>query len=193
MTARRGQQGFTLVELVVAMAILSIVLAMAFGFFASATEHSADLQERNHLQGEVRLAVDQLVRELRQATFGADDPPLESIGPDALTVLTPDSSTPYHLRRVTWRASGGRLERSAAVSTDTDGAPWQFPPAGPFVAKLGSLRSAGVFEYLDAGGAPTADPAAVRSVVVSVAVDPNPSRPPGPQRYRTTVSLRAAR
>lgn len=180
-------------ELVVAMGILSIVLAMAFNFFALAIRHSSELNERTHVQTESRLAVDQLVRELRQAYSGSEVAALETMTPGSISFLSPDSADPYHLRRISYRATGSALERSATVSTDTDGAPWVFPEPGPYVTVLRSVRNTTVFAYRDDAGIETAAPAAVRTIQVTLELDPNPAQAPAAQTYRTTVNLRATR
>ena len=185
----RRQAGFTLTELLVAMLLLLTLLGVALPLLASATRHSREVEERTALQAEVRWAIEQLVRDLRQAYTGEDRPALESVGPSEIVFLSPDRAEPFHLRRVAYRALGGRLERAIAVSADTDGAPWDIPPLPAWTPVLDSIVDPVLFEYEDAAGVATTDAAAVRTVVVRVVVATGSDRPS--LVYRTRVTVRS--
>jgi prepilin-type N-terminal cleavage/methylation domain-containing protein len=60
----RDERGYTLVELITVMAILSIVLGGLTTVFASATNAEADMQNRYRAQQTARLALDKLRREV---------------------------------------------------------------------------------------------------------------------------------
>lgn len=66
---RRPEGGFTLVEILVAIAILGVVMTAIFNLYLG-TERSADTQDRiADVQQNVRFALDQVVRDIRMAGF----------------------------------------------------------------------------------------------------------------------------
>jgi prepilin-type N-terminal cleavage/methylation domain-containing protein len=188
----RDERGFTIIELVVAMTLLVTVVGVAYPLLGSAIRHSSDIEERSVLQGEARSAVDRLTNELRQGYTGDVTPPIETLTPAQITFLSPDRATPFHLRRISYRISGGVLERATAVSTDTDGPPWNLPVADTWKRMVGSVQNPAVFTYLDAAGLTTTSAAAVRTVGVTLLVAARTS--PGRMlTYQTSVKLRATR
>ena len=66
--AALGRRGMTLVELMVAMAIGSIVLAIVMTFTVFGGRSFAALGNYSVLDQQSRLGVDQMTREIRQAT-----------------------------------------------------------------------------------------------------------------------------
>lgn len=66
---RRCQAGFTLVEILVAIALLGVVMTAIFNLYLG-TERSADTQDQiADVQQNVRFALDQMVRDIRMAGF----------------------------------------------------------------------------------------------------------------------------
>ncbi len=63
----RQHQGFTLLELVATIAILSVLAMGIFGFIQSSTKGYIDFRERDQLQSEARFAVERIGREVRHA------------------------------------------------------------------------------------------------------------------------------
>lgn len=186
----RSQQGFTIVEMLVTMAIMGIVMG-AFGqTLLTSSKTSGRVEEQATLQNEVRVAVDRLTMDLRQATNANGTSPVESLSSTDLTFLSPDRLTPFHLRRISYRLVNGELQRSSATSTDADGWPWIWPATpATFYPEVGSITNTGLFTFYDANGAVTADPAAVRSVRISVTVAPRQAQG-GSARYSALVSIR---
>lgn len=97
---RRGDQaGFTLVELLVAMALMGIVMTAIFNLYLG-TERSADTQDRiADVQQNIRFALDQVVRDVRMAGFAipgttaaiSSGPPNPTAA-DAFTMTTASTS-----------------------------------------------------------------------------------------------------
>lgn len=97
---RRGDQaGFTLVELLVAMALMGIVMTAIFNLYLG-TERSADTQDRiADVQQNLRFALDQVVRDVRMAGFAipgttaaiSSGPPNPTVG-DPFTMRTASTS-----------------------------------------------------------------------------------------------------
>lgn len=183
----RRQAGFTVIELLVGMLMLGILVAAFSALFGSTIRHSSEVEEQATLQVEARAAVDRLAQDLRQAYTGDGSAPIESIGPTEIVFLSPDRQTPFHLRRVAYRLTNGRLERAEAASTDTDGPPWSIPALGPFSVQVRSVENTTVFTFFDEAGAETADPAAVHTVGITLTVASSPERR---STYGSNVTLR---
>jgi type II secretory pathway pseudopilin PulG len=169
----RSEGAFTIPELLVGMVILLIVLVGFGQVLMNTSKTSNRVEEQAMLQNDVRSALDRLTSDLREATNTHQTSPVGAATPTTLTFDAPDRSTPFHLRRISYRLNAGRLERSTITSTSTGGWPWTFPvtPA-PWVSQLGSITNGAVFTYYDQNGAATADPNAVVSVRVTLAVRP---------------------
>ncbi|HEY8706150.1 MAG TPA: prepilin-type N-terminal cleavage/methylation domain-containing protein [Gaiellaceae bacterium] len=184
------ERGFTAVELMAAMAVMGIVMA-AFGqMLITSSKTSNRVEEQATLQNDVRAAVDRLTIDFRQATNADGTSPVESLSGTTLTFDSPDRMTPFHLRRLSYRLSNGRLERSASTSTDNDGWPWVWPGGtAAWTAEVASVTNATVFTFYDANGAVTTTPTAVRSARVSLTVAPRQTQG-GSASYTAIVSIR---
>ncbi len=168
----RDERGFTLIELLITMVVLSLLAAAFAVLFGSVANHSSTISDQMTLQVEARAALDRFAGDLRQ-TYSGDSATssVESVAQGtAITFLSPDRAVPFHLRRISYRISGGRLERAEAVSSDTDGWPWSIPALGPYSLLVGSLVSPSALTFLDANGATTTVPANVRQVRVQLTI-----------------------
>jgi prepilin-type N-terminal cleavage/methylation domain-containing protein len=185
-----AESGFTIPELLISMAILAIVLTGFSQMLMTSSKTSNRLTEQALLQNEVRVSIDRLTTDLRSATNANGTTPIESLSSATLQFLSPDTGTPFHLRRIAYRLVNGRLERSMTFSTDTDGWPWVWPATpAPYIEQLNSITNAAVFTYYDDSGAQTTDPAVVRSVRVTVNVAPRQAQG-GTATYSALVSIR---
>jgi prepilin-type N-terminal cleavage/methylation domain-containing protein len=187
----RGDEGFSLIEMIVATSLLGIVLLIVYGTLTGGVQTAADTESRVQIESDVRLAADAFVRDLRQTYTG--DPSVNRIATMTATQLTfysPDRSTPFHLRKISYRLNGANLERSVTISSDTDGFPWTFGTTGPYIVVVKDVRNTTLFTYFDQGGTAETDPTAVETVNLAVTVDRDPNRPPGAVSYTTTVNLR---
>ena len=184
------ERGFTIIELLAAMVVMGIVLGVFGQMLVMTSKTSSRVEEQATLQNDVRAAVDRLTTDFRQATNANGTSAVESVSTTTVTFDSPDRMTPFHLRRVSYRMASGRLERSITTSTDTDGWPWVWPVATPtWTAEIGSVTNPTPFTFYDADGAVTTDPAAVRSVRISVTVAPRQTQG-GSATYTTLASIR---
>jgi type II secretory pathway component PulJ len=176
----RDEDGFSLTEVAVTCALLMVLLIPMLRFFESSVSGAVDLQTSTQQHADARVTMDQLVRELRQAYTG--DPALSpvTVTAQALTVYSPDTSTPFHLRRIDYRLQANRLQRAVAVSTGTSGAPWAFGPTGPWVPVM-DARVADAFTAVTVG-------AAIRRV--DIALTGLNARNRADRPFRTSVELR---
>jgi prepilin-type N-terminal cleavage/methylation domain-containing protein len=187
--AFRSQTGVTLMELIVTLALMAILGAGMTAAVQMTSHWSTELQDDAVSQNEIRASFERLVQDLRQAYVGDGSPPIEFMGANDITFLSPDRATPFHLRRISYRLVGGRLERAMATSTDTDGAPWAIPALGPWRKQIGGVANSTLFVYRDEAGNPTTSLTDVRTVDVTLRVK---STNTATQRltYKTSVSIR---
>ena len=187
---RRDERGFTVPELLVTMVLMAIVLG-AFGqMLITSSRTSNRVEEQATLQSEVRASIDRLTSDFREATTAGATAPVESVSATAFTFDAPDRATPYHLRRISYRLVNGRLDRSATLSTDTDGYPWVWPAtAGPWIPQLSSITNSTPFTFYDSTGAVTTNPSSVASMRVSFTVAPKLNQG-GSATYGTLIAIR---
>ena len=188
-----NEAGFTLVEMLTAMTVFSILIAVYALTFGSALRHSDEIEDQTSLQLEARAAIAFLTQDLRQAYDGDANlatSPIEGISATQITFLSPDRAQPFHMRRLSYRLNAGQLERARATSTDTDGSPWVIPALGPYQKLVGSIVYATPFTYKDANGATTAVAADVKTVDVRLTVATNTS-PNRKYTYQTDVTVRS--
>jgi prepilin-type N-terminal cleavage/methylation domain-containing protein len=188
---RRGDRGFTLIEVMVATSVLGIVMLIIYSALSSGIKQASDVEARIQIEADVRAMADPFVRDLRQAYTG--DATLNRIGSMAaaqITFYSPDRVTPFHLRQISYRMTGTTLERSVTTSTNTNGAPWTFGTTGAYVAMLKDVRNPTLFTYRDTAGAATTDRTQVATIELNVTVDRDPTRSPAELSYSTTTELR---
>jgi prepilin-type N-terminal cleavage/methylation domain-containing protein len=192
--ALRREDGFTISELLTSMAVLGVFLAVASMAISSAIRHSDEVEDQSVIQAEVRGAIEQFASDFRQAYSGDDaTSPIESISATQITFLSPDRQVPFHLRRLSYRLSGGNFQRARATSTDTDGAPWSIPALSAWATLVGSVSTPAPFTYYDANGTQLTaytNPSLVQTVKVrlDVATNSNTSRV---FTYSTSVTRRS--
>ena len=187
---RSGSDGFTLIELMVSLTIIGIVFTVFVMVITSTIRNSGEVREDAVLQGEVRAMVDRLAQDLRQAYTGDGSAPILTMTGTQLTFLSPDRSTPFHNRKISYQLTSGRLERAMAVSSNTNGPPWTIGALGAYAPQFGSIRNSTIFTYFDATGATATTAANVDSVTVTFNVSTDSSK----NRvftYSTSIALRA--
>jgi len=188
----RRDEGMTIVEMLSAMAVFSIVLAGFAMVLSSAIRHSHEVEEQTNLQVEARSAIAFVSSDLRQVYDGDADvatSPIESISPTQITFLSPDRAQPFHLRRVSYRLSSGEFQRAFATSSDTDGAPWSIPALGSYQKVVGSVVNGAVFTYKKADGTTATSPVDVKTIDVTLTVSTGTS-PTRQYTYQTSTTVR---
>ena len=191
-----ARAGFTLVELMVTMAILGIVVGAFVAILSTTVTQSAHEQEFTAIQTETRASVEQFARDLRSAYSGVDGSwPIEAISSTSITFLSPQRLTPFRLQRVQWQLNGTNFQRRFVTTSDTDGDPWVWPTAITSAAwdtRARSIRntSTAVFTgYEEDGTTVTTVPADVRVVKITLeaATTGQPSRK---STYTTRITPR---
>lgn len=210
----RRDEGFSVVELVVVMLVLSIAVAVLTDALASTMRSTRDVEARSEALASARIAVEAITRDLRAGN------PLDAVSPVSLydtqvsfTTWCADagvgSCSSRNRRHVVWRVADHALTRTVD-SGGVGGVQMVRVLAGPTgPAGLPASRRAGaivhdssepVFRYYDARGARLSTSAlsgapatsfrdCVRTVAVHLGVVP---RPGAPSAYDidTTVELR---
>jgi prepilin-type N-terminal cleavage/methylation domain-containing protein len=116
--------GFTLIELLVVCVLVGITSAMFESTFGTVVNTSDQVQAQNILQTEVRAALNTLVSDLRDATYGDLTPPVVDFGANYITFYSPDHQAPSHMRKIRYWVDGSTLKRQIITSTNTNGPPW---------------------------------------------------------------------
>jgi type II secretory pathway pseudopilin PulG len=145
------ERGITLIEALVTMLILGIVLASLTGAFVSASHAELDLNRRFQAQGQARLALDKLRRELHCAstltvssasTITITLPSYCQTGSGSQqTVMwcVPGNSAPYALYRIapsTGTCTGGTKWADSLVSSTW----FSLPSSPPSTVHLATLH-----------------------------------------------------
>lgn len=195
----RGEEsGFSLIELIAAMAVLAILFAIYSLILSNTIRDSSTVEDQSTSQTEIRAAIDGLTQDLRQGYTGDASgvmTPIAAISGTTLTFYSPDRQQPFHLREISYQLTGGQLQRRVAVSTNTDGYPWTFGPWSAWLTQARLITSASIFtgKYLDVSGnvVTTATASQVSGVWVAVTASPRGSQG-RTYSYSSSASIRAA-
>jgi len=167
-----SEAGVTLIELIVVIAMLSVVMAAAASGLVSISEAAKSTQDRSEALAELRLSVERIARDIRAAN------PIDAIDV-SLPVSTYDTSLSFavycttgsscgagNLRRMTYRVVGNRLEMVTNGTTSNLVRPdvTSLPPSQSKFAIVNS-PSEPVFSYFDRTGDPLETSAVSRTTL----------------------------
>lgn len=194
LATRHAQHGFSLVELSVAMAVMMVVLAMAFQQLAAAMNQTAQIDRAAASSTSARLLVDSMVSELRQAS--SEDGSVNTVITASATQVvfySPDRSEPKRLRKITYQLVNGALLRSEVLSSNSGTSPWTFPTTTPTPRTvLTGLTNTDIFSYFNSSNVATTTLADIRSLTINLEVQSSLSS--AVERiFRTGISLRSSR
>ncbi|MBI4607825.1 MAG: prepilin-type N-terminal cleavage/methylation domain-containing protein [Candidatus Rokubacteria bacterium] len=170
--------GFTLVELLVALAVVGLVMVATLTVLERGQQGYLLAVARLDAQQRTRVALERVAREIRTAGFdptGAGFAAVVDPTPTSLTIrkdLNGNGVIDAAGEAVTYLLRGTTLRRNAGGG------------AQPVIEGVEGL----VFSYLDAEGAATTLPEAIRTVVIALTVHVGPS--PGVATMGTQVRLR---
>lgn len=173
---RHGEDGgFSLVELVVAMSVASLVLISLSVVFTAALRGSVDVQDKTTTNAEVRLAADVMARRLRVAT------PASATSPAFLTMTPGEVSFTASIQDEIWLATPGqaaqdpplttvtyRLDETSGCLTETLAAAGTSPRTTCLLRGASAASTVLTYYAAASGPATTAQPAAVRSVGLTI-------------------------
>jgi prepilin-type N-terminal cleavage/methylation domain-containing protein len=215
---RYDDEGMTLVELVIGMALLSMVLAMAGGFLVTAQNQENFVSQATRQQADARLALERVSRNVREATYPEGYGVYNSsvfAGADKyeLTFHT-DVDRDGQADRVRYwlDTTTGELRRSVVAPNCAVTCAYTGPARTDLV--LGNVRNheggrcsrpatttAPLFRFWKGnpkgGGVEILTPAAltdqlvdINFVQITVQIDQNPDRPPACQSITTNINVR---
>jgi len=174
--------GFTLIE------FLGIALVPLTAMLTSVASSSNITMNQDALLTEARSVVEVIVTDVREAyTSSSSMPAIVSMNGTQLTFYAPDSQQPFHLMEISYRLSGGNLQRAFATSTNTGGPPWSIPAPGGWTTVIGSVSNSTIFTYQDANGNATTDPTKVSRVLVSLTITPSDGGPATTYQDSSTI------
>jgi len=157
--AARDRTGFSLVELLVVVAVLGLTMAGILGLLRVSLESYGLGASRVEAQQSARVALERMVKELREAGYdptGAGVVPIVEAGPTHVAFqrdLDGDGLVDATRERVTFLLRGTVLRRDAGAG------------AQPIINGVRSFA----LTYFDHEGRPTTDPASVRSIQIQLA------------------------
>ena len=174
----RNQRGFTLVEMLVATAIMGFVLSAALLAVQAGTQASDVTTGRAEAQSSIRFALDRMIADMRAA---GNDPtifnfdPVESIASATQVILNSDVNGNGSLdaptgtcdasaqtERVRYRKSGTSLMRAVMTNATT---------VACETTLIGGVQAL-TFTYKDAGDNGTSTAASVRAIEVAITIQP---------------------
>jgi prepilin-type N-terminal cleavage/methylation domain-containing protein len=164
----RGQAGVTLVEMAVVVALLGLVLTMAFQGLVSyqRATASADTRQQNLDQARTVMAV--LTKDLRTAT---EFTTLTATDVTFTGLLNTAATAPANQLRL-YVDTNGVLREAVTTPDDPNASPLTYTgtPTTRVVGQ-GLVSTSGLLSYRDGSDAVTTSLTAVTSVVVTVSVD----------------------
>jgi prepilin-type N-terminal cleavage/methylation domain-containing protein len=120
-TSRPAREGFTLVELLLGIALASIFAAALYGFFFAGLDSARSHQTQALAQASARTAMDRLVREARQAVSPDDGltAPVLAVTTTSLEMFVDPAratgATTPRPQKVRYRVAGSQLVRERAM------------------------------------------------------------------------------
>jgi type IV pilus assembly protein PilW len=185
----RGVGGFTLVEMMVSMAISLVVLAAIAGTFTVQTRQNSAEEQNGQMQQNVRGALDLMIREIQMAGYKPAGGSFNGI----------ETSTSTTLRiKLDLNSSGDETDEA------TDDISYSFDSSTGLITRtLNNTGSSATvadnitafsFTYLDANGASTTTNTAVRRVTINITArtekpDPGYTTNNGYRTYQLTANV----
>jgi prepilin-type N-terminal cleavage/methylation domain-containing protein len=218
----RREDGFSLTELLVVMPVLAILLAVITGLLVVLLQGNTKTTGQLTQQSTYFPTIDAMMQDIRNAlppTLGGS--PLISATSTQVVFYSPDevyastgTTSPFHLREIAYRFSGGALQKQLVTSTNTyttvtSTEPWgswtssagtfplaTFPTTTGWRTLLGSglasdgtapAISSATFTYYDGAGNVISSPVSATNLLIvrSIAVSVTSSAPGSPNTKTT--------
>ena len=212
--AKPGEAGLTLIEVVIAMAVLMLAFTAIYRALRTASSSAAAVSEMAQQQSDSRREVDELVSDLRMAWSGNDTLArfVNNFGPCNVTFYSPTRETAPRQRQITYSITTGTdLKRTDLYSTNTATAgstAWVWAAASttitvlkgidniPNNAALGCDAAHPLFRYYAKDDTEIVPPAAasvssIKRVAISLTIDRIVGKFPEPDVFATSVEMRS--
>jgi prepilin-type N-terminal cleavage/methylation domain-containing protein len=109
-------RGFTFIEMIVVIVILSIVGLMVFGYLGSSMASYMIVKERDRIFDEGLMAMERMTREIKDARYDSVSYPITSVANTSVTFTRKHATLQDASTSITFRRSGNVLERVGNVS-----------------------------------------------------------------------------
>ena len=189
-----ANNGFTLIETIVAVAMTGIVMATLGVMIQYFYQTNAYALEQNQAVNNARASIENTVRDLREASYGADGSyPISSAATSSVVFYarSPASGT---TERLHYYLSGQTLYRG---TVDPAGTPLSYSGQTErttlVIDNIRNDASTPLFTYYDTSGNQLPDPvnvASVASVRIQALTDVNPDRAPNVYTMLGSATLR---
>jgi prepilin-type N-terminal cleavage/methylation domain-containing protein len=162
----RSSAGFTLVELLLSLALTGLLLAMALPFAGAQKRLWERQEEAREARRSLVGALAWVARDLEQAGYHAEGPPLRQLGPESLAYVLsrdegdPAAFSPSNRRLVTVWLDGIDLKYRIQAPQPPPATGWERGSTQVLASGLTAMRCRG----LDASGAEEPDPASAAAV-----------------------------
>jgi prepilin-type N-terminal cleavage/methylation domain-containing protein len=214
MTDARGQEGFSLIELLVAMAIVTVVVMATISAFVAFHKNERVNRLANESQDQARLTLERLASQLRNLASPTDNVPasVEKAEPYDLVFLTVDAVKPVgstnarNIKRVrycvgpvsggkaalirqqqTWQVQNPPPSYATTTCSSSGAGGWEKTQvAATDVTNTASSPTVPIFDYTP-GPTPVTSISAIRA---NLLVDVNPGQSPNAVSLDTGVFLR---
>lgn len=206
-------QGFTLIEVLVAMGLFAVLGSLLLGLSLGTSRVTQETRDRTGVNEESRTAMERMTRELRQASTidAVTLPTVPGAGPTSFTFWTDFDgdgarstlADDPEVLSYQWDPTNQRLTLSAYDASGSETRPVLAADVTSFIAELRSSRweydvngdGVTTWQELDSAGAPVGngdgvanDPELKHIDLIRVAVTVQDQS--GPQTYQTLIDLR---
>jgi prepilin-type N-terminal cleavage/methylation domain-containing protein len=143
----RREDGFSLTELLVVMPVMAILLAVVMGMLVTLLRGNTQTTGQLTQQSTYFPTIDAMMQDVRNALPPSEGgSPLLSATSTQLAFYSPDeaystsgTTSPFHLREIAYRFSGGALQKELVTSTNTYTAVTSTTPWGNWTSSSGTF------------------------------------------------------
>jgi prepilin-type N-terminal cleavage/methylation domain-containing protein len=143
----RREDGFSLTELLVVMPVMAILLAVIMGMLVTLLRGNSQTTGQLTQQSTYFPTIDAMMQDVRNALPPSEGgSPLLSASATQLVFYSPDeaysasgATSPFHLREIAYRFSGGALQKQLVTSTNTYSTVTSTTPWGNWTSSAGTF------------------------------------------------------
>lgn len=185
--------GFTLIETLFVVSIFVVVTGAMTMFARNTWHYNSFLSSSLSSINSGRIAIKTMVAEIRTASSGSDGAYAVSSATSTRFTFYSDIYDNGLKEKVSYFLEGTNLKKSVIIPT---GSPLAYTGAEVITTLIPNVTNTSIFDYYDKNYDGTTSPLqpadipSVRLVKITVIVDDNPSRAPGPITISSQVTLR---
>jgi prepilin-type N-terminal cleavage/methylation domain-containing protein len=171
-TRSGSESGYTLIEMLIAMSLLSVVIAAAFGVVSSMQREAVFTTDRFAAEGEAQTISDRITKDLRAAVkTSATGAPFAAADVNNVTFFAnladPNGPTELHAYLTLQGGTNVYLFHEDATAPDAGGSPGNYSYSGAASTRIDGQyidTSQPIFSYYDANGNQLATPVAAANL-----------------------------